>query len=132
MTVVLSNDLLTMQLPQPRIMIRASRNEIRRIGTESAIPNPALMSSQSALQLERLTLRGSLARNRNHGIEILDLPDPGSVIGAASCKVLDVGRKENTGDVLVVSFEVGDRHELSLLAVLEEVPDVDTALHGCQ
>lgn len=50
------------------------------------------------------------------------------MVGAAGCEVLDVGREENTRDVLAVGFEVSDGDKLSLLAELNEVPDVDHAL----
>lgn len=130
MTIVLPNDLLAMQLPQARIMIRAGCNQIRRIRTESTVPNPALMAGQSTFQLEWLRLRGGLARNRNHGIEILHFPDPSSVVGATGCEVLDIGRQEDAGDVLVVGLEMGDGHELGLLTVLEEVPDINAALYS--
>jgi hypothetical protein len=42
--------------------------------------------------------------------------------------VLDVGRQQHPGYVLSVCFEVGYGHQLRLLAVLNEVPDVDAAL----
>lgn len=40
------------QIPQPRIVITARRNQIRRIGTKSTIPNPALMLAQRRFQWE--------------------------------------------------------------------------------
>jgi hypothetical protein len=120
-----------MQLPQPSIVIRACRNQVRRIGTESAIPDPALMTLECAFKLERLrslVIGLCLSRDRNHGFKVLDFPDLGGVVGRASGQVLNVGRKENTGNVVLVCGEMGDWDEGSLFAVLEEVPDVDVAL----
>jgi hypothetical protein len=47
---------------------------------------------------------------------------------AAGCEVLDIGGQEDASDILIVCFEVGYGQELGLLAVLEEVPDIDTTL----
>jgi len=127
MTIILSNDLLTVQLPQSRIMITARRNQIRTIRTERAIPDPALMAGERALELERLRFGGCLAGGWDHGFEVFDFPDLGGVVSAAGCEVLDVRREQDAGYVFVVCLEVGYGNELSLFAVLEEVPDVDTS-----
>ena len=50
MPIVLSYDTLTTQLPQSRIMIATSRNQIRTIRTKRAIPDPALVSMQRCLE----------------------------------------------------------------------------------
>jgi hypothetical protein len=50
------------------------------------------------------------------------------VVGGASREVFDVGREEDTGNVVVVRFEVGYGHELGLFAVLKKMPDVDASL----
>lgn len=42
--------------------------------------------------------------------------------------MLDVGREEDTGDVVLVCGEVCDWDESSLFAVLDEVPNVDVTL----
>jgi hypothetical protein len=86
------------------------------------------MTFQRTFKFEWLRFRGCLARNGNHGLEIFDLPDPGCMIGTTGCEMLDIRGEENSGDILVVGFEVGDGHELSFLAVLEEMPDEDIAL----
>jgi len=52
MTVVLSDNLLRGQLPESSIVIGACGDEIGTISTESAIPDPALMLTQSALKSE--------------------------------------------------------------------------------
>ena len=44
--IVLANDGLARELPQTRVVIGASGNEIRRISTESTIPDPTLVSGQ--------------------------------------------------------------------------------------
>ncbi len=42
--------------------------------------------------------------------------------------MLDVRGEKNSGDVMIMGLELGDRHELGLFAVLEEVPDIDATL----
>jgi hypothetical protein len=89
------------------------------------------MTLQSAFQLERLgalVFRLCLAGNGDHGFEVLDFPDLGSMVGGASSQVLDVGREEDTGDIVLVCGEVCDWNESSLFAVLDEVPNVDVTL----
>jgi hypothetical protein len=69
-----------------------------------------------------------LARDRDHGFEVFDFPDLGSVVGAAGCEVLNVGGQEHAGYVLGMGFEMCYRHKLGFFAVLEEVPDIDASL----
>lgn len=130
MPIILPNNLLTSQLPQPRIVITTRRNQIRRVRTERTIPHPSLMARQRALELKRLLgmWTGRLALFRDLGFEVLDFPDLGGAVGAAGGEVLDVGGEQDAGYVGVVGFEVGDGDELGFFAVLEEVPDVDVAL----
>jgi len=111
-------------------MITTSRDQIRRISTKSAIPDPSLMSGKRALELERLVGLGILCLSwlRDAVFEIFDFPDFGGAVGAAGCEVLDVGGEEDAGYVGVVGFEVGYWDELGFFAELEEVPDVDVAL----
>ena len=52
-TIVLPNDLLAVQLPQAGIVIRAGRDEVRAIGAEGAVPDPALVAGQRRLERER-------------------------------------------------------------------------------
>lgn len=134
MSIVLSNNRLAMQLPQSRIVIRASRNQIRRISAESTVPDPSLMARERAFQLEwlrRLVIGLHLAWDRDHGIEILDFPDLGGVVCGAGCEVLDVWGEEHAGNVILVCGEVGYWDQGGLFAVLEEVPDVDVSLVSC-
>ena len=51
MTIILPNNLLAMQLPQARIVIAARRDEVRRVGRERAVPHPALVARQRALEI---------------------------------------------------------------------------------
>lgn len=110
MTIILPNNLLAVQLPQARIVIAARRDEVRRVGRERAVPNPALVARQRALELERPRLRRGLSGRRHHGLEILDLPDLGRVVSAAGREVLDVWGEQHARDVLGVRFEVRDWH----------------------
>jgi hypothetical protein len=134
MSIILPNNRLTMQLPQPRIVIRASCNQVRGIGAESTVPDPSLMAGERAFQLEwlrSLVIWLHLAWNRDHGFEIFDFPDLGGVVGGAGGEVLDVGREEDASYVVFVGGEVGYWDEGCLFAVLEEMPDVDVALMTC-
>lgn len=81
-TIILTNDLLAMQLPQACIMIRTSGDQVSRVSTKSTVPNPPLMAAKGALELERLRVRFSrLTRLRNHLVEIFDFPDLRGVVG---------------------------------------------------
>ena len=88
MAVVLSDNKLGVQLPQSRIVIAAGSHQVGTIGTEGTVPYPALVLLKSGLERESLGLR--VGRGRFH---LLDFPDPGRVIGAARCELLDIGRK---------------------------------------
>src|SRR4051794_1126335 len=80
MAVVLADDLLTVQLPETRVVIAASRNKVCAIRAESAVPDPPLVACQCCFQGKGL---GLLART--DGLHFLDLPYLGRVIGAAGC-----------------------------------------------
>lgn len=77
--------------------------------------------------LERVGLGALLVGN---GLDVLDLPDFGRVVGAARGELLDVRREEDAGDVLLVGAEVGYGNELGAVVGLEELPDKDVALGG--
>lgn len=130
MAIILPYDLLAHEFPQAGIVVATSSDQVRRIGREGTVPHPALVAGQRALELERPRLRRRLAWRRNHGLEVLDLPDLGGVVRAARREVLDVGREEDPRDVLRVRLEVGDGHQLRLFTVLEEMPNVDATLIG--
>jgi len=133
MTVVLPDDGFAMQFPQPSIVVRACRDKVCRIGAESTVPDPALMTLEGTFQLERLgalVVGLRLAGNGDHGFEVFDFPDLSRVVRGASGEVLDVWREEDTGDVVLVCGEVCDWDEGGLFAVLNEVPDVNIARIG--
>lgn len=44
MSIVLPNDALAVQLPQPRIVVGACSHQVSRIGREGTVPDPALVS----------------------------------------------------------------------------------------
>jgi hypothetical protein len=50
------------------------------------------------------------------------------MVGAACGQLLDIGREQDTGDVLRVGGEVRHWHELGALEGLDELPDKDIAL----
>lgn len=60
MPIILPNNALTAQLPQPRVMITTRRNQIRTVGTKRAIPDPALVAMECRLEREcsGVALRG--------------------------------------------------------------------------
>lgn len=109
-------------------MIAAGGDQVGRVGTERAVPNPALVASKRALQLEWNWAGGLAARGRDHLVQVLNLPDLRSVISRAGSKVLDIWREQDSGDVLAMSLEVGDWDKSCLLAVLLKVPDENIAL----
>jgi hypothetical protein len=88
MAVVLTNDLLAMQLPQSRIVVGTSRNQVRTVGTERAVPNPALVPRKRGLERERYLFFAVLAGRWRRDVN--DLPDLGRVVGTARRQLLDV------------------------------------------
>lgn len=125
MTVVLPNNLLAMQLPQARVVIRARGDQIRRVGAKGAVPHPALMARERSLERKRLgiaILVGLL------GLVGIHLPYFGGVIGGARRKLLGIGREQDARNVLFVSIEVGDGLEVGTVKSLDEGPDEDVAL----
>lgn len=125
MTIVLPDNLLAMQLPQARVVIRARSDQVRRIGAEGAVPHPALVAREGSLEGEWLgiaILIGLL------GLLGIHLPDFGGVVGGAGRELLGVGREQDACDVLFVSVEVGDGLEVGAVKGLDEGPDEDVAL----
>lgn len=86
------------------------------------------MTRESTLQDERLCFAWLLARFWHHRLEILDFPNLGRMVSGAGRKMLDIRGEQDSSDVVIMSLEVGDGHELGLLAVLHEVPDINAAL----
>lgn len=125
MTIVLADDLLAVQLPQARVVVRARRHQVRRVGAKGAVPDPALVARQRGLERERrglVVLVGLLRLLRVH------LPDLGSVVGGAGGELLGVGGEQDAGDVLLVRVEVRDGLEVGAVEGLNEGPDKDVAL----
>lgn len=120
--VVLADDLLAVELPQPRVVIRAGCHQVRRVSAEGAVPDPALVARQGCLKRirPRLLVWG--------GLDVLDLPDLGRVVSATGCKLLDVRGEEDARDVLLVGAEVRHRDELGAVEALDKVPHKDIAL----
>ena len=80
MAVILTDDLLTVQLPQPRIMVAAGCDQVRTIGTECTVPDPSLVAGKGGFQRECIG-----RRIWGRGFHLLHLPDLGRMVGAASC-----------------------------------------------
>jgi hypothetical protein len=85
-TVVLSDDALSTQLPEPRVMVRAACNQIRTVCRESAVPDPSLVAMQRCLQRESSRVAGILFREvvrREHVVRSrsIDGPDTCGVVG---------------------------------------------------
>jgi hypothetical protein len=111
-------------------MVRACGDQVRGIGRESAIPNPALVTGEGRLQLERNGRSWLGAGSRGLRVDggVRNLPDLGGVVGGAGGQVLDVWGEEDASNVLGMGLEVGDRDERGLLTVLNKVPDENVAL----
>src|SRR5690242_12779392 len=94
-SVVLPDDTLTAQLPQPGIVVTARGNEIGAVGAKGAVPDPALVAVQGGLEGEgsRVALGG-----RGQGVAGLDVvgrgevdgPDARGVVGGAGGEVAHV------------------------------------------
>jgi hypothetical protein len=90
MSIILPNNALTPQLPQPRVMITTRRHKIRAIGAKRAVPDPALVTLQRRLEREGggVALRGGrqvvawccVVRQRE-----IDGPYARRVVGGAGC-----------------------------------------------
>lgn len=54
--IILADNLLAVQLPQARVVVRASRDQVGRVRAEGAVPDPALVACQRGFERERLRL----------------------------------------------------------------------------
>lgn len=124
-TVILPDDLLAVQLPQPRVVVRARGDQVGRVGAEGAVPDPALVARQGGLEGEG---PGEAALVAPGGLVDVDLPDLCGVVGRARRQLLDVGREQDARDVLLVRVEVGDGLQLGAVEGLDQGPDEDVAL----
>lgn len=116
MAIVLTNNLLTMQLPQTRIVVRARRDEVGRVGAKRTIPHPALVARQGRLEGKGAQLAVFVGFGDLVGV---DFPDFGRVVGGAGCEFLDVWGEQDAGDVFFVRVEVGDWLELGAFEGLD-------------
>jgi len=140
MPIVLPNDVLALQLPQPRIVVAASRYQVRRVGRESAVPHPALMAVQLLLEFEadffgvHLVLFVLLARGRSGVFQIYS-PDPRRVIRGAGCEMADVRGQQDAGNVRAVRLEARHGDEGRHVPNGDQAPHVHRAVHviadGC-
>lgn len=137
MPIILPDDTLTAQLPQPCIVITTCSDEIRAVSTESAVPDPALVAVQGSLEREG---GGVAFRGGGQGVAGLyvvgrgevDAPDARGVVRGAGGEVPDVWREEDAGDVGVVGEELADGDDGGQVATHDHFPDVDVALgRGC-
>jgi hypothetical protein len=148
--VILPNNTLTTQLPQPRKVIRTRRNKIRRVRTECTVPHPSLVSLQRHFQRESLVLccRGpidsragllgdvvflSWLHNWQNGTAsgtcgCVDGPYSCGVVGAAGGEVVHVGGEEDARDVCAVGAEFADGDEGCYVVGLDHAPDEYSAL----
>ena len=122
--VVLTDDLLAVELPEPRIVVAACRNQVGAVCAEGTVPHPALVAGEGRLEGEGLGL--ILVGD---GLHILDLPDLGRMVGTAGGQLLDIGGEEDAGDVFLVRREVGQGDELRSVVGLKKLPDEDIALN---
>lgn len=90
MTIVLPDNLLAMQFPQARVVIRARSDQVRRVSAEGAVPHPALVTCERSLEGERLGIAILIGLLGLFGI---DLPDFGGVVGGAGRELLCIGRE---------------------------------------
>lgn len=106
-------------------MIRASGDEVSRVGAKGAVPDPALMAGQSRLEGERVRI--AIVVQLGCLLDI-DLPNLGGVIRRTGGQLLDVGREEDARDVVFVRGEVRDGLQLSAVEVLDQGPNKDVTL----
>lgn len=122
MPIILADDLLAMQLPESRVVVRAGRHQVGRVGAEGAVPDPALVAGEGRLERVWLGLRV------RGGLDVLDLPYLGRVVGAARRQLLDVWGEQDARDALLVRAEMRDWHQLGAVKVLDKVPYKHVAL----
>lgn len=126
--VVLPDDLLAVQLPEPGVVIGARGDQVGRVCAERAVPDPALVTGEGRLEGVRLGRLVILVNGR----DVLDFPDLGRVICATGRKLLDVGGEEDARDVLLVGGKLGYWQELGAVEGLDELPNENVALTESQ
>ena len=58
----------------------------------------------------------------------IQIPDFGGMIGRASRKMFNVGRKKDTGEIILVGLERTDWNNPSEFGILNHPPDINVAL----
>jgi hypothetical protein len=131
--VVLADDALAAELPQAGVVVAARGDEVRAVGAEGAVPDPALVAVQGRLEREgggvALCGRGKLVA----GLQVVrgrrvERPDARGVVGAAGREVADVGGQKDARDVGAVGGELADGDDGGGVVTLDHTPDVDVAL----
>jgi hypothetical protein len=133
MSVVLSNDTLTAQLPQARIVVTARRYEVCTVRTEGAVPHPTLVTVQSGLERKGSRVALSCGRQLVAWLEVVwrrgvEGPDAGGVVGAAGCEVSHVRRQQHTSDIRAVGGELADWDDGRGIVALDHAPDIYISL----
>ena len=114
-------------------MVGACSHQVSTIGTEGAIPDPALVAMQGGLEREgvgvavvgawEVVLQCDVVRLRS-----VQRPDAGRVVCTAGGEMSDVGREEHAGDVGLVGEEGANGNEGGDFSALDHAPDVYFAL----
>ena len=128
MPIVLANDGLRLELPQARVVVRAGRDQVGRVGAEGAVPDPALVRRQVGLERELadgLAVRVLRVDGRGLG---LDAPDARAVVRGAGRQVARVRREQDAVEVGGVGLEAAVGQDVGLRAGLAHAPDVDVTL----
>ena len=129
--IILPDDRLRVQLPQPGIVVGARGDEVRAVGAEGTVPDPALVGLEGGFERKGAGL--ALGGEAFVALDVVrrgrvDGPDARVVVGGAGRQVADVGAQQDARHVGVVGLEGGDGDEGGDVAVLDHAPDVDVAL----
>lgn len=76
----------------------------------------------------RLLVVEFLDRDLGWSVVGIKIPHLGGVVGRAGGQVLDIGRQEDAGEVVLVRLECADGDDTGGFLVLDHAPDVDIAL----
>ena len=104
MPIILPDNALTPQLPQPCIMVTTRSDEIGAVSAERTVPDPALVAMQGGFEREgggvalggggQLVARLQVVRRGR-----VEGPDARGVVGAAGGEVADVRGQQDARDV---------------------------------
>ena len=131
MPIVLSNDCLSSQFPQPCVVIAARSDQVGAIGTESTVPHPALMAFQARLQWK--STRCALSWKVLIAFDIVRCqgvyrPDASIVVSATCGEMANVRGEENTRDIGCMRLEGCYGYQGGDIVILFHAPDVDITL----